>query len=405
MPLTDTKCRTCKPAEKPYKLAAGSGLYLYVSSKGSKSWRYNYKLAEKHFTYTYGKFPAMSLKEARAAHEKAHKLVSHGLDPRQVKKKQDQILLRQAQSNTFTAIAYEWLGKREAEVKEKTYRDIKKRLQQDVIPVVGKFAINGLSPPIILEMLRRIEARGAYEMASRARQYCGQIFRYAIATGRAERDYAADLKDALISPKTTHQPALEPDEIAEFLEALSKNEARLFRPTHFALEMLMHTFVRPIELVSAEWAHFNFDTKRWLIPETKMGKVHVVPLSKRVLEILDEMKAYSEGRVHVFPSQRSPRNHMNRDTLSKAVRLMGFQGRHTAHGFRALAATSLLERLGYPFEVVDAQLSHAKKGALGEAYDRAKYLDQRTEMMEAWSQYLEDLMGNDVKQLNVEERG
>lgn len=390
--LTDIQCKSAKPQDKAYKLSDHKGLYLYVSKAGGKSWRFNYRIDGKQKTYTYGLYPEISLLEAREEHNTIHKMVSKGIDPHEAEK-QEKAERMAAKAFTFNDMADEWLAKRKLEVKPKTYEDIKKRLNVDVIPSIGDTPMRELSPPLLLEMVRKVESRNAYEMANRARQYTSQILRYAVACGKAERDFTVDISDALAVRRVKHQPALEPNDIPRFLKALERNEARLFPQTRLALEMLLLTFVRPIELASAEWSEFDFEDKRWIIPgeKTKMRKDHTVPLSTQTIAILDQLKEMNGNRQYVFVNQRNPRNHMSRDALSKGVRALGFQGEHTAHGFRALALTALQEKLNYPFAVADCQLGHGKKNSLGAAYDRTQFLDQRTTMMQDWGDYIEGL--------------
>ena len=387
--LTNTQCKNAKPKDKAYKLSDNAGLYLYITVKGKKSWRYNYKIKGKYKTYTYGLYPEFSLQEAREKHAETHKLVSEGVDPHDHEKKQA-VELQRAQELTFKAMAEEWLDKRQNEVKPRTHADIKKRLEKDVFPAIGDIAIKDIDPPVLLAMLKAIEARGAFEMAGRARQYTSKIMRYAVACGEAKRDYTLDISDALAVKKTKHQPALSPDEIPEFIEALNRNDARLRKQTRLALEMLMLTFVRPIELVSAEWQEIRLDEKRWIIPASKMkmGLEHVVPLAERTLEILSELHEMNGSRQHIFPKTTKPSEHMHRDTLSKAVRSLGFQGRHSAHGFRALGRTAIREKLHWESEIIEKQLSHAPNTSLGRAYDRTQFIDQRIKMMQEWADYL-----------------
>lgn len=255
-------------------------------------------------------------------------------------------------------------------------------------------------------MLKKIESRGAIEMASRARQYCSQVLQYAVAIGKAERDFTIDIKSALAKKKTKHQPALAPHEIPEFLSALERNEARLYPKTRYALEMLMLTFVRPIELASAEWAHFDFKDKLWRIPAAimKMDNDHIVPLSDQTLKILHNMRLM-EGANHryVFSNAQNRQKHMSRDTLSKAVRSLGFQDRHCAHGFRAMARTTIREKLDWDSEIIERQLAHKPSGSLGSAYDRTQFKDPRVQMMQEWADYLDNVVqseGNKIIQFN-----
>lgn len=397
MKLTDIRCKQSKPAEKNYKLRDGKGLYLLIMKTGGKSWRYDYKLKTntekfKNGTFVYGLYPEVGLAEARERHSAIHKLVSEGIDPNEHKKEQER-LIRHNKAITFASIAEEWIEKRKAEMKPETLQSIQKRLDIDILPEIGHIPMNKLDAPTLLAMLRKIQSRGAYELASRSRQYCSQIFRYAIACGKAERDFTIDISNALPTKRVQHQPALEPNNIPELLHALEKNDARLFLQTRLALQMLMLTFVRPIELAAAEWGEFDLQAKRWVIPakRMKMRFDHVVPLSKQALKILQEMKEISGKHQYVFIQQRTPKKHMSRDTLSNAIRSLGFQGRHTAHGFRAMARTTIREKLNWDSEVIERQLAHAPNTSLGRAYDRTQFIDQRTRMMQEWADYIDKL--------------
>lgn len=399
MKLTYRECKASRPFKEnktPRKLSDGKGLQLWVMPNGSKYWRYKYRIGGKERLLPLGVFPEVSLREARMEHQKAYDLVLSGIDPN-VQTKKKRLINQMTNAATFEAIAHEWLDKKRSEVKETTYKRILGRLKRDVFPEIGAIPISEVTPLILLAMLRKIEQRGAHEMVRACRQYCGQILRYAVATGRAERDYTSDIKEALKTRKVTHQPALSPKEIPEFLKALNENRCRLFWQTRLALEMLMLTFVRPIELVTCEWVEIN-DT-RWVLPpeKTKKEKPLIVPLSKQALEILDKLKGSNRTSKYVFVHQYDASKHMSRDALSKAVRNLGFQGRHTAHGFRSMAMTTILEKLDYPFHVIDAQLGHGKRNPLGSAYDRSEFLDERTVMMQDWADYISSLSTYDIQ--------
>lgn len=396
MRLTDRECKAARPFARPKntpkKISDGKGLQLWVMPSGAKYWRYKYRIGGQEKLFSIGVYPDLSLAEARKKHRTVYEEVVKGIDPF-VREKQERIARDFANRNTFKAVADEWLEKRKYEVKEITYNRIVGRLNKDVFPEIGSFPINEVTPLVLLDMLRKIERRGAHEMVRACRQYCGQILRYGVATGRAERDFTADIKEALKTRKVTHQPSLSPDEIPEFIKALRENDARLYWQTRLALEMLMLTFVRPIELVSAEWSEFDLKGKCWVIPvgKTKMNKVHIVPLSPQSLRILEKLNSSNRRSKYVFIHQYDAAKHMSRDALSKAIRSMGFQGRHTAHGFRSLAMTTLLEKLNYPFHVIDCQLGHGKRNQLGSAYDRSEFLDERVRMMDDWGKYIDDI--------------
>lgn len=400
MLLTDMACKAAKPADRNHKLRDGKGLYLLIMKSGGKSWRFDYKLKTleetyKNGTYVYGLYPEIGLSEVRALHAETHKLVSQGIDPNGHKKRQER-LKRENRALTFASVTAEWLEKRRGEIKEKTIADIEKRLALDVIPEIGNIPMQELTPAALLAMLKKIEGRGAYEMANRARQYTSKILRYAIAIGKADRDFTLDISDALAIHRMEHQPALEPKDIPEFLATLERNDARLYPQTRLALKMLMLTFVRPIELASAEWDEFDLQDKRWIIPagKMKMGFDHIVPLATQTLEILRQLRQMNGNWQYVFPKQTSPKDHMSRDTLSKAVRRLGFQERHTAHGFRALARTAIREKLDYESEIIERQLAHAPNTSLGRAYDRTHFIDKRTAMMQDWADYLDKIGQN-----------
>ncbi len=395
MKLKDLQCKQAKPDKKNYKLRDGKGLYLLVMKSGGKSWRYDYKVKTdegkfKNGTYVYGLYPEISLGDIREQHKTIHKLVSEGKDPNEYKKEQER-LARHNKATTFACVAEEWLEKRKSELRPETIQGIEKRLNVDILPEIGHIPMNKMDAPTILAMIRKVQSRGAFELANKTRQYCSQIFRYAIACGKAERDYTIDISDALAKRRVKHQPALEPNEIHEFLTALDRNDARLYQQTRLAIKMLMLTFVRPIELAAAEWDEFDFNDNRWIIPakRMKMRSDHVVSLSKQTLEILEEMKPISGKYQYVFIQQRSNKKHMSRDTLSNAIRALGFQGRHTAHGFRAMARTTIREKLNWDSEVIERQLAHAPNTSLGRAYDRTQFIEQRVNMMQDWADYLD----------------
>ena len=398
--LTDLTCKKAKPESKNRKLRDGKGLYLFITKTGGKSWRYDFKVKRpnntfKNGTMVLGSYPALSLADARQKHAEAKILVSQGIDPHEDKKQKKRKEL-QSRAITFADIAHEWLEIRQSIVKPKTLSDIKNRLECDVFPEIGVVPIGELNSLDILYMLKKIESRGAIEMASRARQYCSKIFQYAVIIEKAERDITTDIQSALAKRKVKHQPALMPHDIPEFLTALERNEPRLHLETRYALELLMLTFVRPIELASAEWQDFDFNDGQWIIPaeKMKMDNDHIVPLSKQALAIIHKIKLQSGNRQYLFPNAKDPKRHMSRDTLSKAVRLLGFQGRHSAHGFRAMARTAIREKLNWNSEIIERQLAHKPSGSLGSAYDRTQFIDQRKIMMQSWSDYLENLASN-----------
>jgi len=313
-----------------------------------------------------------------------------------LKKRKRQLALDTA--NTFKVIADEWVEHNSGTWSKNHANTVRRRLEMDIYPKIGSLPMKEIDAPTLLPVLRAIEKRGAHEIARRALQYCGQIFRYAIVTGRGERDVSADLKGALKPFKRGHYAAMEISELPEFLNVLHKNEARLFPQTMISIQLLMLTFVRTSELIKATWDEFDFEEKMWIIPEhrMKMKRPHMVPLSDQSIELLRQLKELNPpNRIHIFPSRSNPRNHMSNNTILFALGRMGYRGTHTGHGFRALAMSTIKEKLKYRHEVVDRQLAHAPRSQIDKAYDRAKYMDERIIMMQEWADYLDGLSRGD----------
>lgn len=390
MKLNAKKCEAATRQKDGSKIWDGSGLYLELHSNGRKYWRYKYRIDGKEQVFAIGVYPETSLADAREKHKIAHKLVAKGINPQEMKKEQKRDRILNA-ANNFEAVAREWHQRHSQKVGTKHANTIINRLEADVFPFIGKRPIREITPPEILEILRKIEKRGAYELAHRAKQYIGQVLRYGIATGRADRDHTTDLRDALLNVKTTHYAALEPNELPEFLKALQRNDARLYPQTRLAMEFLMLTFVRTSEMIEAKWQEFDLENKTWLIPaeRMKMRAPHLVPLSRQTLAILERLKEISGNREWAFPSHTKPQQHMSNNTILEALRRMGYRGKMTGHGFRALAMTTIKERLGFRHEVIDRQLAHAHRNSVDAAYDRSKFLDERRKMMQEWADYLD----------------
>ncbi len=398
MKLTDITCKSAQPSKKPRKLSDGGGLYLEIMPSGGKCWRLKYRFDGKENRLSLGKYPVVSLKEAREKRDKAKTLLSNGINPSFAKR--EQALQRKiSNANTFEAIAREWLKNRSEEVKPDTLRDITSRLEKELFPKIGNLPIKSITSPIILEALKAIEARGVYETTKRLRQYASQIFCYAIATGRAETDPTQPIIGALKTKKVEHHKSMEVSELPNFLKKIEANEKRLYRQTILSLKLMNLTFTRKRELTEAKWKEIDFKGAMWTIPEErmKMGKSHLVPLSKQSLKILEELKTLNGQSEYIFTSIIAPRKPMNEDTPLRALYSMGYKGIHTVHGFRALAMTAILENLGYSFDIADAQLAHSKNNSLGDTYDRSKYLSQRKVMMQDWANYIDELLSGEVK--------
>lgn len=392
MKLTDTACKNAKPKEKPYKKGDGGGLYLLVNPDGSKYWRMKYRFLAKEKLLAFGTYPLISLADAREEREKAKKLLAGGIDPATARKDEKKKIVRNAQ-NTFKAVALEWHENQKGRWSENHANNVLHRLERDIFPFIGTEPIATIEAPDLLDVLRKIEKRGALDIAGRTRQICGQIFRYGIQTGRCKRDPSHDLKGALKTRKTEHFAALEIKEIPAFLQALERNDARLYNRTRRAIKLSMLTFCRPGEIRQARWEEIDLEAKEWVIPaeRMKMKRAHIVPLCRQALAILKEQKEET-GNLNtpwVFPSQVRPKEPMSDGTVNVAIKKLGYQGRMTAHGFRALARTTIREKLGYDPDVIECQLAHKAAGPLGEAYNRAQFLDKRRKMMTDWANYLD----------------
>jgi integrase len=393
MPLSDTAVRNAKAKERPYKLADEKGMYLLVNKTG-KYWRFDYRFDGKRKTLALGVYPDVTLKDAREKRDEARKLLAQGIDPSAQKK-----ATKAAEAETFEAIAREWFAKFQASWVASHADRIIRRLERDIFPWIGARPIREVSAPKLLAVLRRIEERGALETAHRALQNCGQIFRYAIATGRADRDISADLKGALPPVKGGHFAAVtDPAMIGQLLRAIDAYEGTF--PVKCALRLAPLVFVRPGELRTAEWKDIDLDGAEWRYIVTKTQTPHIVPLSKQAVEILRELHPLTGHGRYVFPSARTPDGSrpMSDVALLAALRRIGYtKGEMSIHGFRALARTVLDETLGFRPDFIEHQLAHAVRDPNGRAYNRTAHLLERRKMMQAWADYLDGLKrGADV---------
>lgn len=390
MPLTDAKIRNTKPGPKPAKLADGGGLYLEVRPTGSKLWRFRYRIAGKENVFAIGEYPSIGLAEARAEHCKARALVKQGIHPshnRQAERLSSQVV----NANTFEAVAREWISKKSPRWTAYYLRQVTRFLESDVFPHIGKLPIRTVTSAHLLEVIRRIEARGAETVALLVRQWSSAIFRYAVATLRADGDPAGALKGAIHRPKVEHHKPLSRKQIVDFKNAVGKYGG--YRTTVIALQLMLLTFVRTVELRKAEWSEFDLEHAEWRIPaeRMKMREPHIVPLSKQAVDLLRELQAYTGGRGFLFPNYRSPKECMTATTLNRALERMGFNGKDSigfsAHGFRATAST-LLNEMGYRPDVIERQLAHAERDKVRASYNQAEYMEERTVMMQEWANFL-----------------
>jgi len=390
MPITDIQCKTAKPKEKTWRMSDGAGMYLEIAPGGAKYWRMKYRFAGKEKRLSFGVYPEVSLLEARDRRDQARRLLRDGKDPLEVRREGKRLAIIQA-NNTFEKLAREWHERYKSRWTESSARDILRRLEIDIFPVLGGRPVTSLTPPEVMDAIRKIEARGAHEIARRALQYCGRVLRYGVARGILPSDPTRDLKDELVGFRKGHFAALESKDLPKFLSAVDRNEARLYSQTINALRFLMLTFVRTSEMINAPWDEFDLEDAIWTIPaeRMKMRREHIVPLSRQALEILEKQRILTGHRKWVFPNIARSEKTMSNGTILMALRRLGYAKRMTGHGFRALAMTTLKEELGYRHEVIDRQLAHVPGNSVDKAYDRALFLKERIKMMQDYSDYLD----------------
>ena len=390
MALTDTAIRNAKPQVKSIKLSDADGLYLLLNPNRSKWWRLDYRFEGKRKTLSMGVYPDVSLKLARERCREARSLLAVGTDPGEQRKAERQAK-SEAGSNTFEALAREWMATRGKEWTESYASKTKSALERNAFPAIGRKPITEITAPDVLAMLRAIESRGIVDMAHRIQQHCGAIFRYAIATGRAINDPVPSLKGALSTVRQEHYAALtDPVEFAQLLRDIEgyRGEAT----TKAAMQLLALTFQRTKEVRFAEWAQFDLEAALWRIPAEimKMREAHIVPLSTQAIEVLKRMQAITGGGRLVLPSSTSRERPISENTVVYALARMGYKGRMTGHGFRSVAST-LLNEQGFRSDLIERQLAHAEKNAVRAAYNRAEYLPERKKMMQEWADYLDKL--------------
>lgn len=383
-------CQEAKPADKPYKLFAGRGLYLEVMPTGSKYWRMKYRFGGKERRLALGVYPEVSLKQANEKCTEARKLLEQNIEPSQAKRNAKQIALQKCE-NTFEALAREWHETFKHKWTDRHANTVLRRMEHDIFPEIGSMPITDVKPTHIINALKKVQKRGANEPAHRLRQYCSQVFRYAIIHEKTQVNPASEIGMVLKKVAKKHYASLDINEVPAFLDALNRNDARLHTDTRHATRLLMLTFVRTKELIQATWDEFDLEKAQWVIPaeRMKMKNEHIVPLSKQALEILRDLKERNERWRWVFPGHHSRLKHMSNNTVLKGLERLGYKGRMTGHGFRAMAMSTLKEKLNYRHEVIDRQLAHAPKSMVDRAYDRAKFLPERKKMMQEWADYLD----------------
>ena len=397
MPLTDLAIRRAKPGNKSRKIFDGRGLYLEVTPRGGKYWRLKYRFGGKEKRLSLGVYPDVSLKEARRRCEDARRLLAREINPSE--HRQALKAARQQQvSNSFEAVAREWFSKLAPNWADSHSSRIISQLERDVFPWIGGKPVAAVAPSQLLAVARRVEERGALDTAHRVLQNCGQVFRYAVATGRATHDPSVVLKGALPPVKGGHFAALtDPEKIGPLLRVLDGYEGSLI--VRCALRLAPLVFVRPGELRRAEWKDIDLDTAEWRFTVTKTGTLHLVPLSRQAVEILRELYPLTGHGRYVFPSGRTPRGDrpMSENAVLAALRRMGIgKEEMSGHGFRAMARTLLDEVLGIRPDYIEHQLAHAVRDPHGRAYNRTAFLQERRKMMQVWADYLDQLRAGEV---------
>lgn len=392
MTLTHIKITHAKARDRAYKLTDADALYLVVNPNGTKLWRMNYRYLGRQKTLHFGEWPTVSLADARERRDEARRKLAAGLDP-VAEKKADLLAKRIAADNTFKSVAEEWVTKNEHEGRAPVTLDKIRWLLAMAYPMIGDRPVSAISPQEVLSVLRKVEANGRYESARRMRSVVSRVFRYAIATARAERDAASDLRGALITPKVTHLAAItnakEAGALMRAIEGYTGHEI-----TAIALRLSPHVFVRPGELRKAEWSEIDFGRALWALPaeKMKMRRPHRVPLSRQAVEILKELRELTGDGKYLFPSFRSAAQPMSENTINAALRRLGYaQNEMTAHGFRAMAATLLNEMGIWNPDAIEKQLAHLDGSQVRRAYTRGEYWDERIKMMQHWSDHLEQL--------------
>ena len=390
MSLSDLAIRHATPKQKPFKLSDTEGLFLDVRPTGKKIWRLKYYFLGNERLYTIGNYPSINLVKAREKRDELKSVIAEGKNPSEIKAEQKRLVIFH-NAQTFQIVAEEWHN-RKLDTWTKAYgRTILYRLQMNVFPCFGHKRISTITVQDIIHCLHKIEDRNAYDLTKRVLHIIGQVLRYAVITGRAERDVTPDLRGALKRHKSGHYACIFPEEIPDFLKALNSNNARLYLQTVLAIRLLMLTFVRTKELIEATWDEFDFDRKIWTIPpeRMKMRRQHEVPLSRQVIEILQDLKNMFPTRQYILPSIINAKKPISNNTILKALESMGYKGRMTGHGFRALAMSTIKENFDYRHEVIDRQLAHLPSNKVDQAYDRAQFMPQRTQMMQDWADFVD----------------
>ncbi len=391
--LTDRAIRALQPFTRAYKVTDDRGLYLFITKAGAKCWRFDYTFAGKRKTLAIGTYPDVSLKQARDLRDDAKRQLKHGIDPAS----------RHGIGESLEEIAREWHGRNTNTWTDGHAQRILARLERNIFPWIGQLNINAIDAPLLLQTLRRIEARGAHETAHRVLSICGRVFRYGVATGRCKRDPSGDLRGALTPTNAKHfSSIIDPRELGRLLRDLDNYQGTFI--VRQALRLGLYVFVRPGELRQAEWREIDTGNGEWRIPaeKMKMRRTHIVPLSAQAISIIDELRPLTGDSKYLFPSLRSNDRPMSENTVNAALRRLGYsKDEITGHGFRTTAST-LLHEQGWPSDAIERQLAHAETNKVKGVYNYAEHLPERRKMMQAWADYLDGLKaGADIVNFKI----
>jgi integrase len=389
MALTDTEIKKAKGADEPYRMPDAGGLFLWVTPSGGKLWRWKYRFEGKQKLMTFGRYPDVSLSRSRERHAEQRAILANGFDP-MAQKKAAKTAVRIATENSFASVANKWLQHWKGDKSMRHVDSTERRLASNILPALGVLPMDEVQAPDIVMMVRTIEARGARDVAKRALETTGQIFRYAIAHGYAKRNPAADIepRDILKASVKTNFARIDAKELPNLLRSIE-----VYRGTHvtrLAMKLMALTFVRTSELIGAKWSEFDLESARWDIPadRMKMRTPHIVPMARQSLEVLQSLHSLTGHSEWLFPGDRDTTKPMSNNTILKALERMGYKGTMTGHGFRGLASTVLHEQ-GYTHDHIELQLAHAPRNAVSAAYNHARYVEPRAKMMQEWADYLE----------------
>jgi len=389
MALTDIAVRKAKPADKAFRMPDGGGLYLLVTTGGSKLWRWKYRFAGKEKLMAFGAYPDVALATARDRHSNARRLLADGQDP-MVKRRRQKLEQRTAHANSFKTVAMIWHTHWKKGKTDRHAAYVLRRMEADVFPTLGPRPISAIEAPELVRMIKAIESRNALDIARRALQGVDQVFRYAIAHGLATRNPAKEIKpsDILRPAESINLARVDAKELPKLLRAMEAYQGTNL--TRLAMKLMALTFVRTSELINAKWPEFDLENARWDIPpeRMKMRTPHIVPLSRQAVQLLEDLRPFAGEHGWVFPGTSSGKKPMSNNTILKALERMGYKGRMTGHGFRGLASTILHEQ-GFPHEHIEIQLAHIPRNDVSAAYNHALYLEPRAKMMQAWADFLE----------------